>query len=153
MLFYAKKFKFVPCKCIKNNNINNLKIHIKTNYLGMNPKVSIIIGSLMSQQKQADAIAAVKDYYQNKLRSFTEMEEDTSQTDKRILTNKGSLVVILNTIFDSYVKAINTVYSDNIKPNVFKEAETEYNKIQGYQKMMDSNETKKAALNGAITRL
>ena len=112
-----------------------------------------IIGSLMSQQKQADAIAAVKDYYQNKLRSFTEMEEDTSQTDKRILTNKGSLVVILNTIFDSYVKAINTVYSDNIKPNVFKEAETEYNKIQGYQKMMDSNETKKAALNGAITRL
>lgn len=69
------------------------------------------------------------------------------------ISSKGDVVNIMETIIDSYDSAIRKTYPKNLMPDVTPEATAAYNKIPGFNQIIENNITEIAAMRSTVAKL
>ena len=67
--------------------------------------------------------------------------------------SKGALTQTLNIILDRYIELVHKIYNPKVLPAVYKEATTEFNKLQGYTQMIKNNNDTISSMTNVVNTL
>ena len=69
------------------------------------------------------------------------------------MSSKQGVVQALNTILERYIDLVHLVYNEKVLPSMYRDAYAEFNKLHGYEQIIENNKDRISAMKGVITTL
>ena len=118
--------------------------------------VGVLVGAIANWVGGTDKGKIVRQYYDGIIKTFTGIQnnyKDEKDPNAHNMSSKQGVVQALNTILERYIDLVHLVYNEKVLPSMYRDAYAEFNKLHGYEQIIENNKDRISAMKGVITTL